>query len=137
MAAKPLFLLRIHETDWISLGESRTLWAKQNQRSIKEGGGRTRGGINKSHKEKKIVSDIITASSSDIITASSSTIKCIQITDASLRPNGQLKTRLSTSFQHLPEVPTAKKPRCQLHRWARDGSETEVFQELSHVQCVE
>ena len=62
-----------------------------------------------------------------MMSASSSTSRCIQITNESLCPHGQLKRRLNTSFQHLPEVPNAKKPRCQLHRWARDRSGTEVF----------
>ena len=50
------------------------------------------------------------------------------ISQKSLHPsNGKLKCRLSTSVQHIPEKPITRKPRCQLHRWARDRGGGEVM----------
>ena len=51
--------------------------------------------------------------------ASSSSV-CTIVTDKTLHPlNGHLRIRLDYSQQHFPEQPTATKPRCSLHRWAR------------------
>ena len=56
--------------------------------------------------------------------ASSSSMKCTKIDDKSLHPaRGKLALRLTTTVQHFPETPKAKKPKCQLHRWARGRDE--------------
>ena len=39
------------------------------------------------------------------------------ISDASLRPRGAMSIRLETQYDHLPQLPQIKKPRCALHRW--------------------
>ena len=50
------------------------------------------------------------------------------VSDLSLHPfKGKLKCRLLTSVQHLPEASVCKKPRCQLHRWARNRNGGEVM----------
>ena len=57
----------------------------------------------------------------DMVSASNfNSSKCERVNDASLHPTaGKLHMRLNTSVQHLPEHSKSKKPKCQLHRWAR------------------
>ena len=113
-----LYTLQISQTDRISLGQSRNVRTKKNKKVSNKREKEQDGSLTRATKRKI---------EADMMSASSSTSRCIQITNESLCPHGLLKRRLNTSFQHLPEVPNAKKPRCQLHRWARDRSGTEVF----------
>ena len=56
----------------------------------------------------------------DTFSGTSSSSKCNQVDDKTLDPvTGKLSIRLNTTVQHFPELSNAKKPRCQLHRWAR------------------
>lgn len=64
--------------------------------------------------------------------ASSASSKCNVVDDNTLHPtNGKLSCRLDNSLHHFPEKPTTKRPRCQLHRWARNRQGKEVIQGVS------
>lgn len=42
--------------------------------------------------------------------------KCVTVDDKTLHPvKGRLSCRLNTAVQHFPQLPVAKRPRCQLH----------------------
>ena len=57
--------------------------------------------------------------------------RCSVVDNNTLHPsNGKLRCRLVTSVQHVPEVPKTKRPRCALHRWARDRSGPEVMKNV-------
>jgi hypothetical protein len=64
----------------------------------------------------------------DVESTSTSSTKCIPVDEKTLHPvKGRLSSRLTTAVQHFPEVPVAKRPRCQLHRWARGRQGKEVM----------
>ena len=67
-------------------------------------------------------------SDTDLASVSSSgSSRCVRIDDDSLDPNnGKLCIRLNHSFQHFPEKSNSKKPKCALHRWARERQPPEV-----------
>ena len=53
----------------------------------------------------------------DTESKSTSSTKCIQVDEKTLHTvKGRLSCRLNTAIQHFPEIPVAKRPRCQLHR---------------------
>ena len=55
------------------------------------------------------------------------------VNDRSLNPsNGNLKCCMNVAVQHRPEHPKGKKPRCQLHRWARGRTNSEVMAGIIH-----
>ena len=60
------------------------------------------------------------------------TSKCTNVDDKSLHPGGKLNIRLNNSFQHLPVQSNGKRPRCALHRWARNRKGPEV---MKNVVC--
>ena len=58
--------------------------------------------------------------------------KCCIIDDKTIDPiSGTLRRRFNTAVQHFPEKPSGKRPRCQLHRWARNREGQEVFATVS------
>mmetsp|Transcript_43733 Transcript_43733/g.64214 ORF Transcript_43733/g.64214 Transcript_43733/m.64214 type:complete len:174 (-) Transcript_43733:65-586(-) len=64
--------------------------------------------------------------------ALSVTSKCTNVYNKSLHPGGKLNIRLNISFQHLPVQSNGKRPRCALHRWARNREGPEV---MKNVMC--
>ena len=61
------------------------------------------------------------------VASSSASSRCTPIDNDTINPiSGKLNMRLNHSVQHFPEEPTAKKPKCALHRWARDREPPEV-----------
>jgi len=52
---------------------------------------------------------------------------------------GSLMCRLATNCQHMPVKSKSKRPRCQLHRWARGRDGTAVMNQIiaCSVCCVD
>ena len=64
----------------------------------------------------------------------------MSVTDATLHPSrGSLMCRLATNCQHMPVKSKSKRPRCQLHRWARGRDGTAVMNQIiaCSVCCVD
>ncbi len=62
-------------------------------------------------------------------------VRNITLNDKSLEPNGKLKCRLNNYLAHNPCPSTNKRPKCQLHRWARGRGKKEVRGGKMVVHC--
>ena len=81
--------------------------------------------------EKRQTRSRLQINNEDSKSTTTSTSKCIPVDDGTLHPvKGRLACRLTTAIQHFPEEPSAKRPRCQLHRWARGREGPEVMSNI-------
>ena len=94
-----------------------------------------------SYARRSIVSVQAEVDSSSSSSSSSSSYETVasnknkSITELALHPiNGSLKVRLNDFMNHLPVVSQNKRPKCQLHRWAR-GRDAKEVRGVKVVHC--
>ena len=75
------------------------------------------------------------SSSSDGNTVVATVARNITMNDKGLQPNGSLKCRLNTYITHSPCPSANKRPKCQLHRWARGRGRKEIRGSKLVVHC--